>query len=161
MEKMEQCLAWLNKMPVPYTLVRHRPAYTMEDIAAFGVDAHGTVCKNLFLRNAKGTQYFLVSVFGDKPVNLKALGGTLGTRLSFASPQRLQEQLGLAQGHITPLAVLFNSAHTTQVLLDAEMEGQGRIGLHPCHNTATVFIIYADLRRLIESQDNPCRLAKL
>lgn len=145
MDKQQYTLGWLDAQGIPYALRTHPAAFTMEDIRAFGVDAHGEICKNLFLRDAKGKRHFLVSVRGDKRVDLKTLGAQLGTRLSFASAERLQTHLGLHKGEVTPLGVLFDEAAAVEVLLDADLAGAESIGVHPCNNTATVFVSFGAL----------------
>lgn len=63
----------------------------------------GSVCKNLFLRDAKGRQHFLVVLPGDRQADLGALAAALGSsKLSFASEERLMKHLGLTKGSVTP-----------------------------------------------------------
>ena len=154
MDKCEKTLAWLDSLGIEYELVRHAPAYTMADMEVFGLLEKGTIIKNLFLRDAKGKHHMLVCVAGDKHVDLKSLGQTLGEKLSFASEERLQKHMGLQKGQVTPLGVYFNEGATVDVYLDKDLANAGSVGVHPCDNTATVFMSYAGLRKALESRDN-------
>lgn len=54
--------ALLNDKGIPYEAVEHEAVFTMEEMERAGIDAHGCICKNLFLRDAKGRQHYLVTV---------------------------------------------------------------------------------------------------
>ena len=75
----------LDKMNIKYEVVEHEPVYTMEDMDRLGLTKKGTLCKNLFLRDAKGKRHFLVTADENTKVDLKSLGKKLGAgNLSFA-----------------------------------------------------------------------------
>lgn len=154
MDKCAETLAWLESMAIEYELVRHEAAYTMQDMEAQGITEKGLIAKNLFLRDAKGRRHMLVCVAGDKRVDLRTLGEQLGERLSFASEERLQKHLGLQKGEVTPLGVYYNVDHTVAVFLDEDLAEAERIGVHPCDNTATVFITYVDLKKILQNVGN-------
>ncbi len=151
MDNRQEILAWMDGHGVAYELMEHPAAHTMEDIEAFGISAKGLVGKNLFLRDSqKGRRHYLVTVCGDKPVDLKKLGEALGDRLSFASEGRLQKYLRLEQGAVSPLGALFDTDGAVAVYLDKELQAQPRVGVHPGDNTATVFLAPEALAGLIE-----------
>ena len=64
----------LKKPNIKYEVVEHEPVYTMEDMDRLGLPAKGTLCKNLFLRDAKGKRHFLITCDEKKKVDLKSLG---------------------------------------------------------------------------------------
>ena len=162
MDNKETVLAWLKNQGVDYELMEHPAAHTMEDIERFGVSAKGPVCKNLFLRDSqKGKRHYLVTVLGDKAVDLKKLGEALGDRLSFASPERLKKHLNLEQGSVTPLGVLFDEQNAVTVWFDAEIKTRERVGVHPGDNTATVFLHPDDLVALVEGRGHRVHWAEL
>ncbi len=150
----EELYALLDEKSIAYKVVDHPAAFTIEDMETAGVCAHGNVCKNLFLRNANGKRHFLVCAQKDRPIDLKQLGATLGSRLSFASEDRLMKHLGLTRGAVTPLGVLNDKNMVVEVVLDRALAGEESLGVHPCENTATVFLRFDDLLRLIEENGN-------
>ena len=42
-----------------------------------------------------------------------------------------------------------------EVILDGDLVGQNRLGVHPNDNMATVWIAYEDLLKLIKDHGNP------
>ncbi|NLW79889.1 MAG: prolyl-tRNA synthetase associated domain-containing protein [Ruminococcaceae bacterium] len=147
-------LETLQQQAIPYQLAEHPPAFTMADIEAYGLNAQGLVAKNLFLRDAKGKRHFLVVVAGDKPADLKTLGAALGTRLSFASAERLEKYLCLQQGEVSPLGVLQDEARAVEVFFDEDLRGQARVGVHPGTNAATIFLSFENLEKIVKNHGN-------
>ena len=78
--------ALLNDKGIPYEAVEHEAVFTMEEMERAGIDAHGCICKNLFLRDAKGRQHYLVTVPDERRVDLKWLSAALGSSQSSALP---------------------------------------------------------------------------
>ncbi len=144
----------LKQKEINYNVIEHNAVFTMEEMENCGITKKGTICKNLFLRDAKGKKHFLVSVMGDKPVNLKALGDALQTKLSFASLERLQKYLGVIQGAVSPLAILNDESKTVVFVADKDLCDKTDLGVHPNDNTATVFITYDALSALIKENGN-------
>lgn len=152
---------FLDANHIPYRKLEHQAVFTMEELLEAGIDTEGSMCKNLFLRNASGKQHYLVSVAGHRPVDLKALAEKLGSsRLSFASAERLMKHLGLTQGSVSPLGILNDEAAAVIMVFDSALAGK-EIGVHPNDNTATVWLAFDDLRRMIEQHGNPVQMITL
>ena len=112
------------------------------------------VVKNLFLRDDKKRNYYLVTLPGHKTVSLKNLSERIPSRkLSFASDASLREFLMLEKGHVTPLGILNNAEHNVIVVFDKSLQNE-RIGIHPMENNVTIFIGFEDVKRLIEDHGN-------
>ena len=152
--------AYLDGMGISYEVEEHAPVFTIDEMRELGIK--GSVCKNLFLRDAKGRQHFLVVLPGDRQADLGALAAALGSsKLSFASEERLMKHLGLTKGSVTPLAVIQDPDHPVQVLLDESLTGMDRLGVHPLVNTATLWISGADLLRFVRSCGNPVKIVSI
>ena len=153
-----EIIEMLTRLRIPFTLVDHPPAETIEEIEGFHLPHAETIVKNLFLRDDKKREYFLLVLRKDKTVNLKELRALLGTRpLSFASESDLSRYLGVRKGSVTPFGVLNDTARGVQVILDRDILGYPSIGVHPDENTATLWLPPEELRRLIEDHGNPLR----
>lgn len=101
---MKKVLDFLKNENIPYEITEHEPVYTMEDMERIGLDTLGTICKNLFIRDAKGKRHFLITADNDTQINLKELGEKLGAgKVSFASAERLEKYLGVTAGCVSPL----------------------------------------------------------
>ena len=115
------------------------------------------------MRDDKKRNYYLITVRGDKRVDLKEFRHKYGTRaLSFASENDLMQVLGLIPGAVTPLGLLNDAERKVQLYLDAAFFAEpGLIGVHPNDNTATVWLRADDLAALIREHGNPVHIAEL
>ena len=114
--------AILNDKSIPYEAVEHEAVFTMEEMERAGIDAYGCICKNLFLRDAKGRQHYLVTVPDERRVDLKWLSTALGSsKLSFASAERLDTYLKLPQGSVSPLGILNDESRSVIFAADAAL----------------------------------------
>jgi Ala-tRNA(Pro) deacylase len=149
---------FLAGLGIAYTRHEHPPVFTVEEAERYWADIPATHCKNLFLRNAKGTRHFLVVLGHSKKADLKALAPKLGDdRLSFASPDRLLRFLHLTPGAVSPFGLIYDSAREVMVGLDADLVGTERIGFHPNVNTATITLATADFLRVLAARGNVVR----
>ncbi len=126
----------------------------MEQLAAIHLPHPEWDAKNLFVRDDKKRNYYLIAVKGDKRVDLKEFRRQHGLRgLSFASADDLLAILGLIPGAVSPLGVLNDTQRRVHVYLDREFAGS-MIGVHPNDNTATVWLLADDLLALLKQHGN-------
>ncbi len=158
----EATVAYLEEQKINFEKMEHEAVFTMEEMDAAGITAKGGVCKNLFLRDSKGKNHFLVVVPEEKRVNLSDLPAQLGsTKLSFASADRLEKYLGVVQGAVSPLGVLNDETHSVTVVFDRDLCHAKALGVHPNDNTATVWLSFRDLKKLIENLGNEIAYIKV
>ena len=113
------------------------------------------------MRDDKKQNYYLITVKGDKRVNLKEFRKKYGLRnLSFASAEELMKIMGLTPGSVTPLGLLNDEEHIVKFYLDSEFNGT-LIGVHPNDNTATVWLKSEDLIKIIKEHGNEVSLAEI
>jgi Ala-tRNA(Pro) deacylase len=118
--------------------IEHPPVHTVEEALPYWSALEGVHTKNLMLKGAKGGLW-LVCVPTDRRVDLKALAAHVGAKkFSFASAETLDQALGVAQGSVSPLALINDAAGAVTLVLAADMLRQDRITFHPLTNTATV-----------------------
>ena len=145
----------LNSLGIKYEVVEHEAVYTIEDIDKAGTFDRGLGCKNLFLRDAGGKRHFLLIAPEHKDVDLKEVRSQLGcSRLSFGSQERLWNCLKLTPGSVSPFGVLNDTDHRVEVVLDKDLVGQPSLGFHPNDNTATLWLSFDDIKRVIEDNGN-------
>lgn len=154
-QRREQTLARMEALSIPLRLHEHDAAFTMEEMekVAGGLAEYGIVVKNLFLKEHNSDRYFLIVAGGNKRVDIKSVRKYLGVKpLSFATEEQLEEKLSVTGGSVTPLAVLFDTEKAASVVIDDDLRtGEELLGVHPCDNTATVFVTYKELERFVES----------
>lgn len=152
----------LDNLNITYDVYHHPPLYTINDakkITGF-ITAKG--CKNLFLKNKKGTNHYLVIMDEDKKIDLKSLGYNLGCgRLSFASEERLMKYLGLKPGSVSPFGLLNDINKEVIVLIDESLRNANSLSFHPNINTITLTITYNDFEYFLKHQGNEFKLINL
>ena len=147
---------FLQERGIEYECVEHPAAYNMEEMSHIALPYPEADAKNLFVRDEKKRDYYLITVKGSKRVDLKAFRQRHGTRaLRFASAEELADILGLLPGHVTPLGLLNDEERRVEVCLDRDFLAEpGKIGVHPNDNTATVWLKTGDLIALISEHGN-------
>ncbi|WP_416335501.1 YbaK/EbsC family protein [Collinsella tanakaei] len=87
--------------------------------------------KNFFVRDDEKRAYYLITLMGNRRVDLKEFRRRYGARpLSFASADDLRSIMGLESGSVTPLELLNDEGREATVFLDADL-ASGIIGVHP------------------------------
>ncbi|GAB6180919.1 hypothetical protein JCM14036_22380 [Desulfotomaculum defluvii] len=74
--------------------------------------------------------------------------------MSFASEGRLFKYLHLHKGEVTPLGIINDNEAFVEVVFDNDLVGKNKLGVHPNVNTATVWISFDDLKKIIEQNGN-------
>ncbi len=144
-------LARLEELGIESTTHEHRPVYTVDDNRALRGDLPGAHCKTLFLKDRKG-RFWLAVVEETLRLDLKALQGRIGSaRLSFATPERVREHLGVEPGAVTPFALVNDTGVEIGVVIDRTLLEAGRINLHPLVNDRTTALEPRDLVAFLEA----------
>ena len=142
---------FLARHDIRYRCHDHPPVFTCEEAALHCPDLVDINTKNLFLRDRKGKRHFLVVTHHHKSVDLKALGESIGTKLSFGSPERLAKHLGVEPGSVTILALLNDQEGKVELFLDEDVLGADEVACHPLVNTSTLVLSQSDLQRFLVS----------
>jgi Ala-tRNA(Pro) deacylase len=149
--------ARLEALGIAFDRHGHPPIDTAEAGEQYWTGIDAIHCKNLFMRNQKGTKHYLVILNYLKRANLRAVSDQVGDgKLSFASPERLMTHLGVADGlDGQPIAVNPHDQKMVRVVLDRDLKSADRISFHPNINTATVVLAFADFLRFLDWCGNP------
>ncbi|MGF0039479.1 prolyl-tRNA synthetase associated domain-containing protein [Peptoniphilaceae bacterium SGI.131] len=147
---------FLNIKGISYEITEHEAAFNMSELKDLKLLYPECEAKNLFVRDDKKSKYYLITVKGDKRVDLKKFRNKNRTRpLSFASVDDLFSLMKLEAGSVTPLGLLNNADNKIIFYIDKSfLEGEGLIGCHPNDNTATVWMKSTDLLDLISQHGN-------
>ena len=142
--------ALFARLGITPIMIEHPPVHTVEEALPYWSALEGVHTKNLMLKGAKGGLW-LVCVPTDRRLDLKALAAHLGAKkFSFASAETLDAALGVAQGSVSPLALINDKDHAVQLVLAADMMAQERITCHPLTNLATVSMASAELLQVLD-----------
>lgn len=154
MEKLE-LFEYLKSKNINFEVVNHKAANNMLEIEKENLKNKKYQAKNLFLRDDKKRNYYLVVLKGDKKLDLKEFRRRNGTRtLSFASENDLMKILKLKKGSVTPFGILNDSERIVKIYFDKDFEKDNIIGVHPNVNDATIWISFCDLLKLIKEYGN-------
>ena len=146
-----------------YEITEHQAVFNMQKLAQIKVPYPERDAKNLFIRDDKKRNYYLITVKGDKKVDLKEFRRNNNTRpLTFASSEDLMEILNLIPGAVTPLGVLNDKERKVIVFIDEFFkEEPSIIGIHPNNNTATIWLYTKDLIDIIKEHGNAVEIINI
>lgn len=152
---------YLNKKGISYEVTEHKAVFSMTESDSVELPYPECCSKNLFVRDDKKKNYYLITVKGDKRVDLKNFRKTHNLRqLSFASSEELMLMMKLVPGSVSPFGLLSNEERKITFYLDQEFTG-GMIGIHPNDNTATVWMKSEDLVKLIGNHGNIVNIVRI
>lgn len=149
----EGLLTRLKDLGITATTIDHPPLHAVDDAQAWraanlGAETGG-FCKNLFLKDKKGSLWLVVTL-EERNIRLNSLPKSLGSaRLSFAKPELLWETLGVRPGSVTPFALVNDESRKVRLILDAPMMEHDWLNYHPLTNEATTTISKADFLKFI------------
>ena len=151
----KELIQFLDEKGIQYEITEHVPVFTIEEMLEAKLPYPEIIAKNLFVRDDKKKNYYLISVQEERKINLKEFQEQFGTRkLSFASENDLMAIMGLIKGAVTPFGLLNDEEKKVHFYIGKEFIG-GKIGIHPLENTATVWMKTDDLINMVQEHGNP------
>ena len=154
----EKLLAALDDLGLNTSTLHHEAVFRVGEGEGIKDQLPGAHTKNLFLKDDKG-QLWLISAEQTTQINLKALPKIISSgRLSFGSPERLYDALGVVPGSVTALALINDPRHKVIFVLDKVLADAGIVNFHPLTNTATTALSQADFRKFLGSLDRELRV---
>ena len=161
--KKQELYQFLRSKDIVFEITEHKAVYNMAEVAEIGTPHPEKKKKNIFIRDDKKHNYYLITVKGDKRVDLKSFREKNATRpLSFASENDLMSIMGLIPGAVTPFGLLNDDERRVQFFIDKEFDMEGAlIGVHPNDNTATIWLKVSDLLKIIEEHGNRVHIMEI
>lgn len=136
----------LDKLGIPYERLDHDPTATIEACHDIDQLLNTNICKNLFLRNAQKTDFYLLMMPGQKKFRTAVLSKQIGSaRLSFAEPEFMEQFLDITPGSVSVLGLMNDTEHRVRLLIDRDVASQEFLGCHPCINTSSLKIRTRDI----------------
>ena len=141
----------LNNLKCEYYIHEHPALKTVEESKILRGKLEGGHSKNLFLRDKKKNN-FLITACEDQKIDLKDLEKKLGTsRLSFGSPDRLYEFLGVKPGSVSPLALINDQQNKVSFYIDKNLLKEKILNFHPLINNLTISLKTKDFEKFLHS----------
>lgn len=148
----EKVYTYLESLKIKFLSFHHTSAPTVEHVAALEDRLEGKHCKNLFVRNSRADQHYLVIAPHDKALDMKLVARAIpSTRLSFAQPEVLFEMLSLTPGSVTPFGLINDPNKQVKVILDEDLCDFDAICFHPGHDEATTTITLEGLETFLKA----------
>ncbi len=161
----EIVLRYLREHGIPFTYYHHPEGKTIEQAMQWWHNDGSVHCKNLFMRNHKGNQHYLICfdslqdlAIHDLEQRLKQQQQVAGKpspgKLSFASPERMMRYLGLEPGSVSPFGLINDTDHHVILFLDANLQNADSLSFHPNDCRSTVVIARSDFERYLQTLPN-------
>ena len=160
MMNKQQVYEFLRQKGVWFEITEHKAVFSAAESHEVPMPYPSADSINLFLRDDKRRNFYLITTHAAKHIDLKQFRHTYGTRsLSFGSPDDLMERMGLLPGSVTPMGLLNDPEHKVQFYFDEYfLEEPGIFGLHPNENTATVWMKTQDLIDILTEFGTPMHI---
>ena len=146
-----------------HEITEHEAVFNMDELSKIEVPYNDCDAKNLFVRDDKRENYYLITVKGNKRVDLKEFRKRYDVRpLSFASAEYLMKYLNLIPGSVSPLGLLNDKERKVKFYLDDSFFKDDKIiGIHPNANTATVWLKVDDLINIIKEHGSKIEIINI
>jgi Ala-tRNA(Pro) deacylase len=157
----DDLFACFDALGIAHVTHAHRPVFTVEESRDLKANLPGGHTKNLFLKDKKRGQLFLLSALGDAQIDLTAVSKLLGVgRFSFGNADLLLRHLGVTPGSVTLFAIINDPDRAVTLILDEGLFAHDPVNFHPLRNDATTAVSPADMLKFIASLGrDPIRLA--
>ena len=148
----------LNIQQIKFKLYQHKPLISVKEAKSvqaliFPSNRYNVHIKNLYLRDKKKNN-FLITCEQDKKINLKLFKEKIKSdRLSFGSPERLFQCLGVLPGAVSPFCMLNGIKNNVNFYCDYDLKQFKKIYLHPFVNNRTICLDIIDLEKFLKKYD--------
>lgn len=144
-----ELFAFLDAHGIAHVTLEHPPVFRVGEGEEIKARLPGGHTKNLFLKDAKG-RLWLLSALQHTAVDLKRLPAAIGAaRLSFGSPERLWDALGVRPGSVTALALINDPERAVTFVADIALLAADPVNFHPLSNDATTALSQAGFRAFL------------
>jgi Ala-tRNA(Pro) deacylase len=153
---------FLSTHGIEYVRHDHAPVFTCEEELQHVPESGAVRTKNLFMRDRRGRRHLLLVTTCAKSVSIASFAELAGAdRLSFASPERLKQHLGVEPGAVTVLGLLHDAAHAVELFIDTDVWSAGSLHAHPLRNDATLVLTHDALVRFLDATGHRPRIVTL
>jgi Ala-tRNA(Pro) deacylase len=144
-----------NLLNIPFDYYEHPAVPTIVEAKKYWQNIDAFHCKNLFFRNHKGDQHYLVILNYKYTLDIHKVEKLLKQgKLSFASEERINKYLGLRSGSISPFGLINDETKHVKLFIDDRIKESRRVSFHPNINTASVVISYESFVKFLNFQKN-------
>lgn len=143
-----------DELKINYSVVDHEAIFSEKDSEGIECKFEGVVCKNLFLKEKKGTKFYLVSLPLHKRANIKEIEKKLNVKkLTFGNEEELFENLKIKPGSVSILNIIEAPNTNVTFIIDKELLGIQKVCFHPNDNTSSISFDTSALKNILDYFD--------
>jgi len=155
LEMQDSLKEWLTAHNIQYKSYTHPAVYTVPEARIHTGHISGAHCKNLFLKNKKTGQLYLVTIPYEKKLDLNQFRKMISApKIRFVDNTELFEVLRIETGSVSPLALINDKEKKVIFLIEDAIWNSELICCHPNVNTETLQIPKKDFQKLIKATGN-------
>ena len=141
----EKALKFLDELNIEYTTLEHPAAVDKDAIEFLDSNLPSNPCKNLFLVNRQGTEFYLLMMPREKDFRTKYIKQQLGlAHLSFAKEEHMVEKQDVHPGSVSIMCLLNDSAKNVHFILDEDVKRGETVRFHVGDNTCSARVKTSD-----------------
>ena len=153
---------WLSDNNIKYILHTHSAVFTVPEARKHCGHIQGTHCKNLFLKNKKSGQLYLVTIPHEKRLDLNQFRRMIrAPKVRFAGPEDLFEFLGITPGAVSPIGLVNDTSNKVIFIIETDVWNAEEICCHPNVNTETLQISGSNFQKLIKNTGTSMEIKNL
>lgn len=143
-------LDFLNGLGIKYDILEHPATVDEETTKYLDENLVSSPCKNLFLVNRQGTEFYLLMMPREKDFRTKYIKEQLGlAHLSFAKEEHMVEKLDVHPGSVSVMCLLFEGAKDVYFILDEDVKKSDTVRFHVGDNTCSARVSTEDFLKII------------
>lgn len=147
----DDLFAYLDELGISHTTHWHEAVFTVDEGKDLKAGMPGGHTKNLFLKDKDGT-IVLIAAEAHSQLKLNQLHRLIGTkRLSFGTPDLMEEILGVTPGSVTAFSLINDKAGQVRFLVDAALMTHDPVNFHPLTNTGTTAVSREDFEKFVRA----------
>lgn len=145
----------LDELNIEYEYYESPRDFSSEDDGEFWRRIGACRCKNLFMRNHKGNQHYLLIADYYSDIDIHAIEHKLKQgKLSFASQERIDKWIKGVIGAISVFSLLNDEQNHTIVFVDKTLLEKQRLTFLPNRLNALISISVADFVKILDYSGN-------
>ncbi len=151
---MKEIKQYLKEIGIEFKTFHHPPLFTCEQAENYNKEIKGIHSKNLFVKNRKAANFYLVIIQAFEKLNLKEFESLLNEKLAFANEKELKNILNLTTGAVSPFGLINDKENKTILIIKKQVWNSDFLSFHPNINTETLELTGRDFQKYIKSLNN-------
>ncbi|MBI2629412.1 aminoacyl-tRNA deacylase [Candidatus Pacearchaeota archaeon] len=151
---MEDIKEYLKKHKIEYKVFNHPHVYTVEEASKYNKEIRGIHCKNLFIKEKKSRNYYLVILPAEEKLDLGKFEALFNQKLKFANEDDLKDILGLTTGAVSPFGLINDQEYKTELIINKKVWESDFVSFHPNINTETLELSKDNFHKYVNSLKN-------